>query len=168
MAFKAKVEITGLADVFQRLRGVERKVRTKILRQAVQGAGRLILKAARAKVAVRTGLLRKSLGVKVKVYRKSGVAVAVVGPRTGFKRTVKLPDGSFEIEDPTNIAHLVEKGRRAVSVKTAKVLSNGTVVFGRRVASVPARPFLRPALDNNKGAVEALIRQTVKEGLEER
>jgi len=167
MAFKVTGELIGLKDVLARLKGKEKKVRKKLLKKALDAGGNLVLKSARAKVATRTKLLRKSLGKKVRVYRGGAAAVVVIGPRTGFKQHVRLPDGSFQLENPTNIAHLVEKGRRAVYVKTKKVLSTGAVIFGRKVASVPARPFMRPAFDENKSAAEQLIRDTIKQGLEE-
>ena len=168
MAFAFKGELTGLDDVFRSFRGIKRNVRTRILRRAVSKAARLILKDAKARVATRTGLLKKSLGIKVKTYRQSGVVVAIIGPRTGFKRHVTLPDGTIEVENPTVIAHLVEKGRQAVFIKTAKILSNGTIFFGTKVAAVPARPFLRPAFDANKSAAENIIREEVRQGLQER
>ena len=162
MAFAIKGEITGLADVFRQLRNVDKKVRNRLLKKAIRAASKLVLTSAKAKVAVRTGLLRKSLGIKVKVYRKSGIVVGIVGPRTGYKGSGKDPD-----ENPTNIAHLVEKGRKAVMVRTKKTLSDGTTAYGREAKAVPARPFLRPAFDENKAAAEALIRETILRGLQE-
>jgi hypothetical protein len=52
-----------------------------------------------------------------------------------------------------------------VSVKTAKVLSNGTVFFGRHVRAVPARPFMRPALDGAKGYALGIIREEVAKAI---
>lgn len=168
MAFGVTFKLEGFQDVMRRMRSLQKKARGRLLRKAVTAASRLILRAAKAKVSRRTGLLRKSLGIKVKTYRRSGVVVGVIGPRSGFKRQVTLPDGSQELENPTVIAHLVEKGRRAVAVKTKKVLATGKTIFGRQVRAVPARPFMRPAFDSNKAAAEALIRDTIRQGLEEK
>jgi HK97 gp10 family phage protein len=175
MAFAVSGKLDGLGEVLAKLNEVERKVRTKILRDALGEAARLILRSAKAKVPRgETGLLRRSLGIKMKVYRKSGAVVALVGPRTGFRkskggrvRTALGDKFAAAGVKPHLYAHLVEKGRRAVTVQTAKVLSDGSVIFGRRVAAVPARPFLRPAFDENKAAAETLIRVRIREGLEE-
>lgn len=167
MAAVVRWKLLGLDGVLRRLRAKSKKVRTSLLRRALGKGGRLVLRSARAKVATRTRLLRRALGVRVRIYRGGAAAVVVIGPRTGFKQHVQLPDGSFQLENPTAIAHLVEKGRRAVYVKKVRVLSTGQTVFGRQVAPVPARPFMRPAFDETRAAALGLIRETLRRGLEE-
>jgi hypothetical protein len=82
MAFAVSGKLDGLGEVLAKLNEVERKVRTKILRDALGEAARLILRSAKAKVPRgETGLLRRSLGIKMKVYRKSGAVVATSSPR---------------------------------------------------------------------------------------
>ncbi len=161
MAFAIKGELTGLDDVLRNLQGVKRSVRNRALRTAITKVSRRMAAAAKAKVEKRTGLLKKSLGFKVRTYKNRSVVAGVIGPKTGMKQTVTLPDGTTEVEDPSKIAHFVEKGRQAVSIKTARVLSNGTVFFGRHVRAVPARPFLRPAFDAAKGYALGIIREEV-------
>src|SRR3984893_8448849 len=113
MPFTTKAQITGLQDVFKRLRRVDDKVRKKILRSALTAGGQIVLLDARSKVPVNSGLLKESLCKKVKAYQRSGTVVVIVGPRTGFKRTVQhayitsanLGERSV-VENPTAIAHL--------------------------------------------------------------
>ena len=136
--FKFKATVRGLEGIFAELRGVDAKVRKKILRKAVGEASKIVLRDAKSRVPVATGQLRKSLGRRVKTYRGSGVVVVLVGPRTGFKTQV-----GDKTVNPTQYAHLVEKGTRAVQ----------------------ARPFLRPALDNNEGVIRAKIAEVVAEGI---
>jgi len=164
VGFAIKAQIDGLGQVLARLQEADKKVRRKLLRQAVNEAGKIVLAAAKARVPKgATGQLRRSLGRKVKVYRSSGTAVAIVGPRKGYKIDV---DG--RAVDPVHYAHLVEYGRRAAAVKTRKVLSTGKVVFGRKAAAVPAHPFMRPALDSTRDAVRQAMTRIILEGLEAR
>lgn len=59
-------------------------------------------------------------------------------------------------------AHLVEYGtRNPREVKTKKVLSDGTVFYGKSVEPMPAHPFFRPTVDNSKDS----IRQDISDGL---
>lgn len=165
MGFLAKAKIDGLDQVFARLAGMKRRVKNTILRKAMRRSAALVLKAAKTNlVAKDTGLLRKSLGSNVKAYRSNGVVVAIIGPRKGFRQQVTRKDGASVMADPVKYAHLVEKGRVEV-VSEKSVLSDGTVVFGRRVKAVPPRPFLGPALEKNRDAIRKVVADTVTEEL---
>lgn len=85
MPFKVRVKIEGLAPLLAKLDGLKRAVQKTAIRRAVDQAGKVVLDAAKAAVPTNTGLLKKSLGRKVVIGRRSGVAIAIVGPRTGFK-----------------------------------------------------------------------------------
>lgn len=108
MPFKIKGKIDGLEGVMEALSRVEKKIRKKAVRKAAGAAGTIILKSAKAKVRKATGLLRRSLGKKVKVYG-NGVSVAVVGPRVGFRQEV-VRGGRKVLSNPVKYAHLVELG----------------------------------------------------------
>jgi len=194
MAFQVKVQFTGLQEILKRLDAVEKKVRKKILRKAIGAANKIVLKAAKAKVRKgATGLLKKSLGSRIKVYRQGGVVVGIVGPRSGFKKT---REGRAQTSlgakfaaagsRPTLYAHLVEGGRKAVSAGTKSVkgkggkartkatgkkslafTAGGKTVFARQVRAVPPRPFMRPALTSTAGKVENVMRQIILHGIEE-
>jgi hypothetical protein len=86
------------------------------------------VKSAKANVTERSGLLKKSLGKKVKVNKRRGTASARVGARSNIQGEV---DGKTHI--PAKIAHLVELGH---------IAADGS--------HVPAKPFLRPAADENE------------------
>jgi HK97 gp10 family phage protein len=99
-----------------------------MIRPAVRAAMSEVRKVAKANVVQETGLLRQSIGVKIKTYKS--VVFGVVGPQTGFTQTVDrtAPSGwrGPVKSNPTNYAHLVEFG----------------------TAHSPAHPFMRPAFDN--------------------
>lgn len=183
MAFKISGKIDA-SDVVARLRDLEKKTRTKLTRKAATAAGKILYKSMRANLtAKRTGTLRKSLGQKVKLY-KNGVAVAIAGPRKGFKTT----DDFGRPVDPVNYAHLVELGRgrveagtqtrttKAGSVRTTKTgkrllrfrVKGGAWISASVVRAVAARPFIRPALDNNHGTIRSAMAEVLRAGLAEK
>jgi len=151
----------SIGDFKRQLEGLKKSVRNTILRQAMRKATAIVVKAAKSKVPTRTGLLKKSIGAKVKMY-KSGEVVGIVGPRSGFKKKVVLlgrrgailgtkkagkllaAGGKEAMQNPTRYAHLVEDGSRHAS----------------------PHPFLRPALASSKSAVKAAMAQAIRDGLE--
>lgn len=148
MAGGAKIE--GLDGVLRRLRGLGEKVRKKAAKQAVTQAGRTVLWEAKAQVRKATGLLRKSLGQKVKVFRDTGSAVAMVGPRVGFKiplppRTRGKKAGEVVYANPTQYSHLVEKGTRRSQ----------------------AFPFLSSALESKKGQILKSMANVIANAIED-
>lgn len=57
-------------------------------------------------------------------------------------------------------AKIVEFGRAAVKTKKARILSDGSTVFGSEVSAAPARPFMRPAFDAaGPRAIEAIAKR---------
>jgi HK97 gp10 family phage protein len=112
----------------------------------VAKGGQILAKAAKAGAPKETGLLKKSIGSKVKVY-PSGVAVAIVGPRQGFKAEVtREKNRRFPwtgTSNPTRYAHLVELGTR----------------------QAPAKPFLKPALAGQQAAIREAMAKAVREAL---
>lgn len=107
------VTIEGDAKLMRRLGGIKEAVKRRILKKAVNDAARPWVKIAKSKAPRQSGLLRKSMGIKVRVYRSTGNVVAMVGPRKGFKREVVVRDRRGRkqtvMRDPIRYAHLVEK-----------------------------------------------------------
>lgn len=159
MSFKVRAEIKGLKNLVARLNELDEKMRRTLLRKAVNAAAGVILKAAKSNLRKsRTGQLRRSLGRKVKLYRKSGVAVAMVGPRKGFK----IRDAWGENVDPVHYAHLVEKGRKevvaGVAARRQRQLKGNARSIRRFLAAV-RKGLLGPQRDTGK---KALIIRGVK------
>jgi Bacteriophage HK97-gp10, putative tail-component len=155
---EAKVDIS---KELTRLRELDKATRNKILRPALTAAGRPLVRAMKAKAPNRSGLLYQSLGQKVKAYR-NGIIVFLAGPRTGFKDAATG-------ENPTNIAHLAEKGRQAV-VALGKafrmVLKGGKIIFRRTSQAQPARPFMQAAADSTRGEVDRALKDGIQKGIE--
>jgi hypothetical protein len=91
-----------------------------------------------------TGMLKKSIGSKVGVNRKTGQVYAMAGPR----RKKEMPEvkafnpwtQKMVRVIPSKYAHLVERG---FNLK----------IRGRVVKRIPGQPFLRPSFDEAKGQI---------------
>lgn len=181
MSFQIKAQLEGLPELLKSMDGLKPALKNRILRKALKKGSTIILKAARSKVPVDTGILKKSLGVKDKTY-PSGVVIALVGPRMefsknkkgqtkrGWKRTKAQEVGRAKGRDPLNYAHHIEFGVRAHSLgKGSKLARKGTggqdVQHGAGHPGIPAQPFLRPALDENKAKVMQEMARVIKEEL---
>ena len=156
MVFAVSGTIEGLPELLKTMEGLKKNLQKKILRAGVNEGSKIILKAAKAKCKAK--FIKKSLGRRVKVYRGKGTAVGIIGPRKGQKDDAG--------RDPSNIAHLEEFGRKSVEVKTKKVLSDGTTIYGTKVQADPGRPFLRPAFDEARGQVGSAMAAKMAEILE--
>jgi hypothetical protein len=129
-------QITGLDQITRRLKDVGDKTAKKILPKAMKKGAVEIKQGMRSAVPVSTderlvaGLLKAALGEKVKSYR-GGVTVAIVGPRSAFKRNKKTKQrertalgkralkqglkrsaGKAADQNPTQYAHLAGPGRK--------------------------------------------------------
>ena len=154
MSYTIRGRVDGLQEMIQSLAGLKEAVIRRILRAAVSKGSQIIMKKAKQLASRETGLLRKSIGRKVKVYRTSGVAVAMVGPRIGFRTTVTRKKGKLRptptISDPVKYAHLVERG---------------TKPHGRH-PGFQARPFLEPAARGQTGAIRQAMAEEIRRQLE--
>jgi HK97 gp10 family phage protein len=138
-------ELQGLQPLLKRMEELDRKVAKKAVRDAVRAGAKVLLDEAKAHVPIyrpRSGedpiqpkVLKKSLGVKVKTYRK-GTIVAVMGPRTGFKTSLlnnqrvrqatkfsraigQSRSGKTRYQNPTQYAHLAGPGRKETFMEEA-------------------------------------------------
>ena len=138
MPVAATMTLTGDKALIRTLDRLPPALVRRVVRPAVRSALVPINKAAKRKAPKDTGLLKKSIGAVVKVYKQTGVIWGGVGPRKGFRQIV---DG--KPRDPVKYAHLVEFGTERV----------------------PANSFLRAAFDENIGRVFAILRAKVASGL---
>lgn len=161
MAFAIKARLDGAEEAIRSLDGLSRTLRNQILRKAINAASKVVLDAARKLVPVETGMLKKSLAVRIQTYRSTGTVVGVIGPRTGYKKTRQgkvLTSFGRKIKstgrNPSKYAHLIEFGHNIARPK------------GKLVGYARARAFLRPAFDQNKAAIEKLLTERVAEEIE--
>lgn len=127
------VKITGMDSVRRNLRSLPKELMKSAETAVLRAGATPILKASKSMVPKDSGLLKKSLGLRVATLK--GQKSARVGPRTGMKQTVsrKLPNGKTiqVLADPNKYSHLVEYG----------------------TSHSAAKPFIRPAIDQSEGQV---------------
>lgn len=149
-------------EVFTSLPGldaIEKTARKRaVTLKAVKVGAKIVQQAAKTKAPKRkrSGALRQSIGIKaVKGTKGKTLALAVVGARSKVEKTFK----GRKIK-PSKYAHLVEKGTKPHSLlkrsksKIGKVARAVAVAAGagKRHPGAKPKPFLRPALDQNKDA----------------
>lgn len=163
MPFKISAKLDGMGAVMRRLAAIKQGARNRILRKALNAAARPMQQTAKELAPKESGLLRRSITVKVQTTGK-GEVVALIGPKRGLKKSVKvkkdrvyrqrgrltlrirnpLAQYLVMVRDPVRYAHLVEKG----------------------TVSRQAKPFLQPAFDRNKSQAESTIARIVGEEIE--
>ena len=116
--------VIGSKELLQALRELPKRVQSGIENKVIRAASKTVIAKARGLVPVQFGLLKKSLGVKIKRYRGYADApakiVAIIGARRGYGKvvgseTLKTSEGrdvqyGGHKADPANYAHLVEYG----------------------------------------------------------
>lgn len=165
------MRLEGSGAVKAALADAAARVQKKATRAAVSAATKPVLSAARSIVRVgaaddpNAGLLKKSLGRKVKVFRGSGVAVGIVGPRRGFKME-KRPDGS-KVRVQTKFSRYL--GQKVKKGKLVDVYKNPTQ-YGHLVNKGTKRsrafPFMEPALAAARPQVMRLMADAAREVVE--
>ncbi len=160
------MEVQGLRDALAALDAVEKKVKTKLLRKAATAGGKIVLRAVKARVARKSGLLARAMGHKTKAYTNTGTVIDIVGPRKGFAETT-----NGKKRDPAKYAHLVEDGTRPHSVASGSMLARrGKADVGQGVGAMhpgaKPKPFMAPARMANAAEVIGTMTQVLADGIE--
>lgn len=176
---KFRMESRAVEALAKKLSELNKKVAKKALKKGVNDITKVVMWTARSLVPKRSRQLYKALGRKIVTYRGGAIVAGVIGPRKGFR---VLWRGKYI--DPTKYAHLVEYGRREVVAGKAKgkstgkkVLADGVkgtsglpgvgTIYGKRVRSVPPRPFMRPAWEQNKNRAVGILINHLRKGIRE-
>lgn len=134
----AKVQVQGLRQLGEAMRGLSADIAGKVGRQAAAAGAGVVRKAARAKAPVRTGNLRAAIVMK-RMAESPLTAEYVITPRRGKTRDVKAAKAGT--------------GALGKDAFYAPFVEFGTV-------KMPAQPVLRPALQENvQQATEAVARR---------
>ena len=137
----ASLKLTGDKALIKALDAIGGRVNAKVIKPAASAAMVPVNKAAKRTLRAnkRTGQLWRSIGKKTVQYKRTGVTWVGVGPRTGFD----IDTEEFGRVDPVKYGHLVE--------------------FGTEHSA--AQPYLRPALDSNRGRIEAILSRKLWAGI---
>lgn len=137
MRITATVDRGDIARLIRRFDKLQDKELNNALRRGLRHGGKELIKEAKRRVPKRFGFLRRSIGGRVKSYRRGLKIIYVIGPRRGFKRP---RPGTGKLDNPTRYAHLVEYG----------------TVHSRQNA------FMRPAWDLKHRAVMMAIARVLR------
>jgi len=134
MAAGVDISLIGNKQMQRKLRRLGKLIQKKIVKKALREGARPVLKSAQANAPVDTGLLKRSLKLRV-LKTKRGGDVFGVGVMTGSRDQLDIaPDDPYY--SPT------------------------AVEFGH--GEVPAQPFMRPAMDMNRQRSADIIADVIK------
>jgi HK97 gp10 family phage protein len=160
------VKVSGSVDargLLGFLGELPKTVQQNVANVALMDAARVVVAAAKARAPVESGTLRRAIVPKLLRAKIKGQRTVLVGVQSRVMIT------EFGPRNPAKYAALVEFGTAPHEIKATKasVLSDGETIFGRTViVSAPPRPFMRPAIDGNGGAVLKAISDGVGRGIE--
>lgn len=183
-----KVDLSSLKNLIEEIKKIENKIRNKAVRTALNKGAKIFVKAARNKAKeppriqprgkngkiIRKKMIKlsktlsKSIDVRVKQFRTTGNAYAIIGPKRRAGRTVK-----GEIKVPSKYAHLVEFGTAPHPIGKGSITSEALIKNGRGFKSVGGihpgarpKPFMRPAYDASRSAMLNQIETVLKDAIE--
>jgi hypothetical protein len=104
-----------------------------------------------------TGMLRKSLGLKVAINRKTGQVYGMVGPRR-----------KKDFQGGTAWSAWMRKMVPVIPSKYAHLVDNGFIlkVRGKAIRKIPGRGFIRSSFDENRAKIETIVTQVFEEDLQ--
>lgn len=140
--------VHGLRELALNLEQFPEKLKRKALLTALRASGRVVRDIARARVPVKSGALRKSIRVTVRIDRFTGNPRA----RVIAGRRVKKDDPYYAlfVERGTKAHEIRPKGKKSLFI--AGLFAEQVNHPGAR-----ARPYLEPALDQGaQAAIEAM------------
>lgn len=153
------IRVIGDRQLITRLRLMPKKVELALRRKVTKLAMMLRNKVRQEKLSgqvlnVRTGDLRRSIREQV-----------IVNPGSVVGRVFSSSDVSY--------GKVHEFGGKSaydivpVKKKVLRFIVGGKVVFAQKVRHPPAkaRPFMRPALQEMRGVIEAGLKEAIREGL---
>jgi HK97 gp10 family phage protein len=122
----SSVKVKGISDLLKNIEEFPKEVYAQC-QDEVQKAAQMVLNAAMSKAPVKTGNLKAHF----RVHMEGDLSRQSVGAT---------------VENTANHAHLIEYGH----IMTTNNLGRGK---GRFIKVVPAKPFIRPALEGNSQEV---------------
>lgn len=153
-----RMRFSGHEELAANLDRIQSKGWNRAMRESLRKAGGRGAKAAKSKLTNRlSGQSRRALGFLVKSYKSGKVLFVIIGMRRGFKTTIEVLDatGKETIErrvDPANIAHLIDKGRKAETAPAGKLIpvliykrGRSRWVFVKRVKASRGSNFIAAA-----------------------
>ena len=157
------IDLKGFDELMQNLERLKSSTQRKVARLAVTAGARIVRNEAKRLVPVRTGNLRDSISIKVLPYRRTEHIAARV-----FASRIRGKQGwhAHLIEFGTAPRYQKPKEFKHLSPFLAKRAMKESGKRGRYTGIGPARPFMRPALDNRRSEILAAYKRILKAGIE--
>lgn len=175
MASSVSVKVDGLRDLGERMKGLTEQMNNRIARAATAAGAVVIRNAAQQKVPVDTGALKKGLVVKrLPKGEAAGLTsqhIVTVSTRAMKKYAGNSRASIVELQGP--IAPVMSGGK---TYRAKKLLgrkdsyeSMGDFFYAAFVeygtSKMAARPYLRPAFDENKEKAVQAIKDRIEKRL---
>lgn len=149
------METKGLKELSAILDQFPEKMRRSHITSALRAGGKEVVSAAKSKAQQArepsSGALAESIGIRARKSRNGGQHRILIGPLRNDKQAFLQYLSFYGI---------------SLSSKNAKsgIRHGHLVEFGHSYpgGSVPARPFMRPAMDSQKSRVVAVFRDTLR------
>ncbi len=147
-----RIKIEGDKELRRLLTGWTPVQQRRITRPGIAKASRVVSRAVKEAAPVESGLLKRSIGVKMVTYKNTGTVVGIVGPRRGYKRIVAVVDGRTQAFTRANVERLGSRGPRRLAwrdpAKYAHLVHGGTAphriarIATQRRREGPPRPYV--------------------------
>lgn len=141
-----KLEMQGIEEMTKNLEKLGTRVALRGPAAAVRAGGAAMIKEMRNRAPVETGSLKKSIGQRVKTYRRSKTVTSIIGARSKRYETTRGR------RNPAYYAHLIELG-----VSPHRLGKRG------RHPGFRARPFMRPSWDAAAPRARAAVIDKMKQ-----
>jgi hypothetical protein len=141
-----RIQVEGLGAVHARLQELDRTVKVRTLKTATRSACKVILTTLRRTAPRGTGLLRRSMGMNVRV--RGAQVTARVGQKQDFRAKKGAKKGSnINRRGYAVPIHMVERGTKPHMIKpTAGKLLAWSKGKGRKAQTTFARSVQHPGL----------------------
>lgn len=159
-------KITGVEEHVKLFKKLPKRIGSKVMPKALKAVGKLLVKAAKQKIKpikielgggtiVTDKDIRKTIGMEVRKGRGGGAnKYIVVGPRLSVNANVSV------------MATWLEYGTLAHrTIPTLKKRSPGAEAAKAKGLGLRKRPFLRPAFQQTKALMPAVIRKHIDAGI---
>jgi hypothetical protein len=154
------IKLNRQATVKERLqdigRGIFRTIEENLRKVRRKKKGKPAYKTKALQTGM-TGMLRKSLGLKVGINKKTGQVYGMVGPRR-----------KKDFQGGTAWSAWTRKMVPVIPSKYAHLVDNGFLlkVRGKTIKKIPGRGFIRSSFDENKSKIETIVTQVFNEDLQ--
>jgi len=162
----SQFKLIGVEEHIRLFKKLPKRIGSKVMIKALKAAGKLLVKSAKKKIRPITIELRKgtrvtdkeirtTIGMEVRKGKGGGAdRYVVVGPR--LKKNKNIAIISTWLEYGT-LAHRIKPLLKKRSAAAEEAKSRG---FGIR-----KQPFMRPAFQQTKGLMAAVIRKNIEVGI---